>query len=38
MNSKNNEESGYNLDLDLLAISYESHVSYPTRSGSLKKR
>ena len=32
------EESGYSLDLDLLTnISYESHVSYPRRSGILRK-
>ena len=27
------EENGYGLDLDFLAISYESPLSYPRRSG-----
>ena len=33
MSSKCHEESGYGLELDLLTILYQSHVSYPTRSG-----
>ena len=37
MSSKKNDESGYDLDLDLLTISYYSHVSYPKRSGLLGK-
>ena len=28
MNSKNNEGNGYNLNLDTLLISHQSHVSY----------
>jgi len=36
MNSKDNEESGYNLDFDLLAILYKSRVSYHSRSGLVK--
>lgn len=31
--SKNHEESDFDLDVDLLTISYELHVSYPRRSG-----
>ena len=33
MSSKDYEESGYKFDLDLLSISYQSSVLYPTRSG-----
>ena len=32
MSSKDLDESGYNLDLDLLTISYYSYVSYHRRS------
>jgi hypothetical protein len=37
MSSKKYEESGYQLVLDLLTISYKSRVSYPRRSGSVGK-
>lgn len=37
MSSGNHEESGYNQDLDLLNISYESCVSYSKRSGLVGK-
>ena len=33
MSSKICEESGYYLNLEFVAISYQSHVSYPRRSG-----
>ena len=36
MSSKNHEESGYGLDLDLLTITYQLRVSYPRRSGLVK--
>ena len=35
--SKNYEESGYNLDVDLLTILYQSCVSYAKRSELLGK-
>ena len=38
MSAGNHEESGYNLDLGLLTISYELHVSYPRRRGLLGTR
>ena len=37
MSSENHEESGYGLDLDLLTISYLLSVSYPRRSGQVRK-
>ena len=38
MSSKNNEEIGYNLDLDFLTIVDELCVSYPRRSGLVGKK
>ena len=35
MSSRNDEESGYGLNLDLLTPSYESHVSYHLRRSGL---
>ena len=37
MNSKHYEESGYNLNLDLLTILYESRASNSKRSGIVKR-
>ena len=37
MNSKNYEESGYNLYLDLLTILDYLHTSYPSKSGLMEK-
>ena len=38
MSSKNHEEIGYNLDLDLLTISSSSHISYPMRGGLIRNK
>ena len=38
MNSKIYEKSGYNLNLDLLTLSYCSLVSYPRRSELASQR
>ena len=37
MSSENHEESNYGLNLDLLSISYLLSVSYPRRSGLVRK-
>ena len=37
MSSKNYEESGYDLDLDLVIISYQLCVSCPGRNGIVGK-
>ena len=37
MDLKNDEESGYNLDLDLLTILYWLSDSYPKRNGVVEK-
>ena len=37
MGSKNHEERGYNLDLDLVTSLHWSRVSYPRRSGLVKE-
>ena len=36
MSCENIDENGCGLDLDLLTISYQSRVSYATRSGLVK--
>ena len=38
ISSKNEEESGYGLYLDLLTSSHESHVSHPKTIGLFEKK
>ena len=38
MNSRNYEESGYDLNLNLVIVLYKSCASYPRRSGLVGKK